>query len=274
MSRLVLLCTALVLLPLAARADVAACVTAAEQGQVQRDERALGAARTSFLACVDASCPAAVRKECATWLADVDARLPSIVIVARDARGNDLNDAQVWLDDRALAAGELGRELTLDPGAHHVKARLGEREVELAITAGEREKGRMVTLALPDPPQREKPPVDEPPPPEEKRWLGPVITTSAGVLLAGGAGLIALRARSEADDLRDRCAPTCKGSEVDALETRLRVADVMLVTGALAVAAGVTWYFWPRRKPSAKVGLTPSLGASPRAAVVGLGGRF
>jgi hypothetical protein len=279
-SRLVaVLCVVLWALPGVARADVASCVAAAEEGQVQRDERALAAARTSFLACADASCPAAVRKECASWLSDVDARIPTLVIAVRDARGHDVAGATVWLDEAELEPSALGRELDVEPGRHRLVARTGEREAQLEITASEREKGRLVTLVLADPPAQAEEPAPEPAAePAGRPWLGPVVTLSAGALRAGGAGLLTLRARADADDLRGRCAPACSAGEVGKLESRLRVADVLLITGAAAVVAGAAWWLWPRRREPARaaVRVRPTLAVGGRAApqLLGLEGAF
>jgi hypothetical protein len=248
-----------------AHADVASCVAAADRGQVERDARTFSAARASFLECADAACPEAVRKECTRWLSDVEARLPSIVIVVRDQRGVDIPDAEVALDGTVLEEGSLGRELSVDPGEHVVTARRDGVELTERVMASEREQGRMVTLVLgPKVPPPQLPPASGAAEPRRRSWLGPAITAGAGAVLLGTAGIITLRGKAQAEDLRSDCSPTCKQSEVDAIERRLTLADVTLGVGIAAVAAGVAWYFWPVRKE-------PKTRAAVRVNVVGSG---
>ena len=242
-----------------ARADVASCVDAADRGQVERDARSFEAARASFVECSDAACPEAVRKECIRWLADVEARRPSLVIVVRDPGGVDVPDAEISLDGKVLE-GAVGRELPIDPGEHEVIARHDGVEARTTVVASEREQGRRVTLELaPRHAEPAAPPQNAPEPRRRRSWVGPAITVGTGAVLLGTAGILTLRGKSDAQDLRETCAPSCSSKQVDDIDRKLHVADAMLGVGIAAVGAGVLWWLWPERKPaksSVRVGVS------------------
>src|SRR3954453_19637075 len=65
------------------------CARAAESGQRLLKAGKLTAGRAEFLTCARDVCPGAVRPYCLRWLEEVDAALPSFVVRARDAEGND-----------------------------------------------------------------------------------------------------------------------------------------------------------------------------------------
>jgi len=78
-----------------------------------------------------------------------------------------------------------------------------------------------------------------------RTWVAPLLLGSAaGLALAAGAYL-GLSGRSSASDLRDTCAPACSPSEVSAVRTRLLVADLTMLAGALCAGA-TAWLLWDR----------------------------
>jgi hypothetical protein len=75
----------------------------------------------------------------------------------------------------------------------------------------------------------------------------PVILGGTGLLALGGSFYVRLNADSDADRLRNSCAPSCDQSSRDALSDKLVVANVALGVGIGAIAlAAATWLFDPR----------------------------
>jgi hypothetical protein len=240
----------LLLCALPARADVPACLHDAEEAQPLRGQGRLLEARARLIACTADGCPSLVRADCARWLAEVEAALPSLVPKARDARGVDLVDVRVSVDG-ALAKERLdGRGVPVDPGAHVVRIEApGRRAVEQEVVVGEGEKNRIVAVTLLAP-EDEAPTASASAPPAERPDAD---ATSGGTpaiaWVLGAAGLAGVGAGatfwgvglSERSDLATRCASpsSCVQSDVDAAKTKLVVGDVLVGVGALALAAGV-----------------------------------
>jgi hypothetical protein len=65
-------------------------------------------------------------------------------------------------------------------------------------------------------------------------------------LAFGGAAFFGVRAQSEYDDLERRCAPGCDHDAVATARTPGVIADVLLVTGIVALAATAILYFTSR----------------------------
>jgi hypothetical protein len=72
-----------------------------------------------------------------------------------------------------------------------------------------------------------------------------IVLGAAGVLALGGFAYFAASGVSSENELASKCAPTCDPSQVDPIKRRYLVADVMLVSGVLALAAA-TWIFLTR----------------------------
>ena len=226
--------------PRAAAADgTGTCVQAAHDGQRLRDAGKLGQAEEALVTCSAPTCPAVVRDYCVGWLADVRARQPSIVLGARDARGNDLYQVRVLLDGRELATRLDGRAVAVDPGPHRLsfEAR-GRAPVRQFVVIREGEKGRTIVAVFAEPVDRDRDRARATSPSRRRR--GPMLV-AGGVAAAGLAGfaVFGLWGQSERDDLADTCAPTrtCPEDQVAAARTKLVIADVSLVVGVVGAAA-------------------------------------
>jgi hypothetical protein len=248
-----------------------ACFSASEDGQRLRDEGKLIAARERFIACGREACPAVVRADCAGWLADVERRLPSIVLAAQGPDGRDLTGVRVTLDGAPLAAGVDGKAIGVDPGEHRVRfERDGGPPVEQRIVVREGDKLRKVSARFGD-----SPPAPAPAPPPDDGGVPVLPIALAGVAVAGGVAfaVLGLSAKGDADDLRATCAPRCAEADVDAARAKMIGADVALGVGALALGgAALAWLLRspPREPPAAALLVTPALGG----AAVGVTGRF
>ena len=106
--------------PSVARADVssAECIQANAAAQDARRDLKFSAAREQLARCVDPSCPAMVRDDCARRLDELGQVQPTIVFDAKDASGRDVAAVKVTVDGRPLAEKLDGAALAVDPGEH------------------------------------------------------------------------------------------------------------------------------------------------------------
>jgi hypothetical protein len=215
------------------------CVEAAHEGQRLRDAGQLIAGRAELLQCAAASCPDVVRDSCARWLGEVDARLPTLVLAARDEGGIDLRDVRVSIDARVVTTVLDGRALPVDPGPHRITFEAhGRVATQQHIVAREGDKLRPITAVL-----ARLGPADR----AETAPAGPspvpiVVAGTVAALALGSFAVLGAIGQSQRQDLLDTCAPTqtCASSDVDAARTKLVVADVSLVVGlAATVVTGV-----------------------------------
>jgi hypothetical protein len=251
-------------LPSAARADVQACVNAADAGQKLRDSGSYRRAREQFIACAAQECPGEVRKGCVAWLAEVDKLTPTVVFAAR-SHGKEVTDVRVSVDGVQSAAQIDGKPLALDPGEHRFRfERRGDPTAEIAavIVAGERE--RLLGARL------------TPDPPSLSQTLGPTTAglseasghlqhaPSPGEYALGGFGLASLATGLGLDlsgyifwqqcDGDRSCSGTHERAE---LEWRFLAGDILLAVGALSTVTA--WLLWQRssygapQRPGTKV---------------------
>jgi hypothetical protein len=231
-------CVALVIASSHAHADKNACADASEAGQQQRIEGKLREARDKFVACSQSSCPAIVKRDCDQWLSEVDAVLPSIILVARDA-GRDIAAVHVVIDNGPALDRLDGKAIAIDPGEHVVRFEIdGRPPVTERIVIHEGEKQHVVAVDLPPPPRVASHA------PHESHWL------RYGLL---GLGSVALAAFTYLDisgqSTFDAChvSDACTSDEVSSLSTRRVVTWSAggIATASLA-SAGVMFAFGGR----------------------------
>jgi hypothetical protein len=238
--------------PASAQPAKAQCVFAAEEGQRLRAQGKLREALARFTSCASDACPVVVRTDCVGWRAEVDAAVPTVVVraVAAEDPGRELYDVQVSIDGVPVTEKLDGGELPVNPGEHHVTFKAAERTpVTDSVVVRVGEKHRLLTVALPS---THPPAVIAPPPLPAPR---PRVGTPARILLGASAVALATSAGFglsgwlSARSLRSSCSPTCDQADVDAIRTRLRVADISLGVGVAALAAA-GWLIW--RRPGEK----------------------
>lgn len=215
-----------------ARADlVEDCADAAEAAQSLRDANRLVEARRALLACAKQDCPRIVRDDCRSWLAEVDAAMPSIVIVVDDEKGRPVAGGTLAIDG-SISRGLEGTAIPLDPGTHGIALTVEgyERHAEtVVIRTGEKNRAIRVVLR-----RQQKP---SPPPVHPRSKTLPYVLIGAGAVALGAGLYLGLDARSDVDDMRSSCAPHCDAARVDRARTQLLMADVAM--GAGLVSAGV-----------------------------------
>jgi hypothetical protein len=285
----------LVILSRGARADEAsekaACISASDEGQQLRDDGKYTLAREAFERCARESCPVLLRIDCVHWLLDLDQSSASVVINAKDDKGNDLVDVTVTVDGQPFASKLDGKPLAVDPGAHlfhYEAAGFAPMEEHAVIHAAEKNRALNVrfpaALTVSRPPPVETPPIEgpdqarvasPPPPPPVPETVPPSAAQAdprlpgwvfAGVSVVAFAseayfGLTGLSQRST-DLALTGCATEkdCAPSEKSSIQTKFAVADVSLGVGL--VSAGLAAYFFlrPIDKPAVAIDLAPRQG--------------
>ena len=268
--------------------EKAACISASDEGQQLRDDGRYTRAREAFERCARESCPVLLRVDCVHWLLDLDQSSASVVINAKDDKGNDLVDVTVTVDGQPFASKLDGKPLAVDPGAHmfHYEA-AGFAPMEEHAVIHAAEKNRVlnvrfpVALASSRPPPIEAAPVpgpDEarvaiPPPapdtvpahaaPTDPRLPGWVFAGVSVVAFASEAyfGLTGLSQRST--DLGPAGCATekdCPSSEKSSIQTKFAVADVSLGVGLVSAGLAAYFFFRPLDKPAVAIDLTPRPG--------------
>lgn len=226
------------------------CVAASTQGQIDRDEGRLLAARARFLQCASEDCPAIVRKSCDSWLSELTPRIPSVVIRVRDAEQHDITAARVMVDGAEVSLD--GRPVLLDPGTHTIEVDApGRAQQQRAFLLAEREQARLLVLELVDAPGLPPPPIatDEAAPSRPAQHARARYTVPLGSWLLGGVGLagiatftgLRIKAGRDLDQLDRRCAPLCSDAERDAGNRKTLTADVSLGIGIATLSGALGW---------------------------------
>jgi hypothetical protein len=264
----------------------AACVAAFEQGQELERAGRLVEASEQFVTCSAEACPTAVRSDCLASRASLEKSLPSIVLGARDGKGNDLVDVDVLLDGHAFAKKLDGRPLVVDPGPHTLRFEAqGVAPVERQVVIRVGEKNRVFTVDLAPgpgaaPPGTTTKEAPAAPSGSNGRRIGAYVVGGLGLVSLGAFAYLGLSGKQELSDLRDTCGKThgCAEADVNATKTRLIAADVSLGVGILALGAA-TWLFVTSRgnaeaPASSAIVWTPIVAPLPGGGAAGVSARF
>lgn len=222
-----------------ARADDAttdACLKSHTDGQRAGLSGKLLDSKQAFLACAATSCPDLVNEKCASLLAELEKRIPSVVLDVRDSEDRDLSNVKVSVDGEVLSETLDGRSIPLDPGNHRFRFEAaGFRTLERTYLLREGEHSRRIDVKLMSTKAT------------ESRATPKTATSSKGLpwtfWALGGVGVVGLGAgsyfffdgRSDVSALRDSCAPSCAESDVDDARRKIRTADVFLGVGVVAL---------------------------------------
>jgi hypothetical protein len=269
-----------------ARADEKeACVAASDQGQTLRDEGKLRAARTQMALCARDVCPSIVRRDCEKWLSDIDAMQPTVVLGARDPKGNDVTGTRVLLDGVVLAGRLDGKPIAIDPGEHTFRYEApGAAPVEQRAVMRVGEKNRILTAVVMPLPLSASTAVAPPPStpaeaevPSSHAPLPVVSIALASVAVVAGASFayFGLSGTSDVSHLRATCAPDCAQSDVDSARTKLIVSDVALGVGLVSLA-GAAWFYFHRAPaaPPPQAAIQADVAPRPGGGVATLTARF
>jgi hypothetical protein len=277
--------------------DKQQCLSASDQGQSLRDEGKYRRAREAFVTCSRPVCPTIVQRDCIKWLADLDATSPSVVVNAKDDKGNDLTAVKVTVDGTPLASTLDGRPVLVDPGEHTFRYETdGFPPVEDRVVIHSGEKSRVLTVQFGTP--------AAPGGASTAGATGAPVTGETGseapktggggggsllsawafagiaVVAFGTEAYFGISGLSDRSNLENGCGkaqpqPNCAQSDVDSVRTKFTIADIALAVGV--VSAGLSAYFFLTHRPSepsqpaAHLDFAPLPGGGGAAT---LGGRF
>ncbi|MDI1428850.1 hypothetical protein [Polyangium sorediatum] len=239
-------------IPLAAPASATTkkeCVASYEQTQSLRKEGKLAQAREAALVCSDNTCPRVVRGDCAEWLAEIEKSLPTVVLVARDDKGDETADVRVFEGDKLVRDRLDGKAMPMDPGEHVLRfERDGAEPVTRKVIVHEGDKLVRIEASF-----KKEPKAPEPSPEDEKGSgvpIAPIVIGGVGLLGLGAAGVIGLLALSAKSDLEASCAPRCTDAAVDPVRTKLLAADITAGASLALLGAAAVVYFVSKPKPT------------------------
>jgi hypothetical protein len=224
------------------RADerVSACADAAERGQELRDTRQLVEARALFVTCAQRECPTAVRESCTEWLADVDRRLPSIVVAVKDNHDRDVSGFVASLDGAPLPNEVAARAVAVNPGTHTLRVEAADHEpASKEVVLREGQAVVLVEMKL-----RKTREDGDTPPAKRRLPILPIVLGGTAVVALGLFGYFGLRGAADYRELERTCSPSCTSDRIDDVRTTFVAADVTLVVGVAAgIAAGALLLF-------------------------------
>jgi hypothetical protein len=284
------------------------CIAASEAGQDKKLRGSLREAREQLLVCARDVCPMVVRQDCTAWLTEIITALPSVVVGARDPRGQDLVDVTVSVDGTVVASRLDGKPIDVDPGVHTFRYALptGAAPVEERVVIRQGERNRTLTVNFgAKPPSHAAPASVEPAhaedatggrpnaapgaapesvePARDHRGLRPYAYVAgavgaAGVITFAIAGLLSDSAYS---DLRSQCGnglcPLSKQSEASTGKAEQTAANVGLGVGLAGLAVGATVFvlsFPPKGTPRSEPPASASAEISFAPGWIGVRGRF
>jgi hypothetical protein len=222
--------------------DASRCTDAYVSGQHLMRSTHLLDARAVLLVCAREPCPAALRPECAQWLSEVQGALPSVVIGARSATGDDLRDVRVSVDGQPLLDHLDGVARDIDPGDHAVRLESpGFAPIEQHVLVQEGQKARVLVFRL-EPlvstraPIPAAPTTSEGPTSPPRNWPAYVLG-GIGVLATASFAYFGLTGLS----IHDQCHPGCNSSQVADGNRDWIGADISL--GVALASFGAAAYF-------------------------------
>jgi hypothetical protein len=217
--------------------DALACEAKYESAQELALAAKLLEARAAYRECLQDSCPALLRSDCLKRYEDVGVRVPSIILAARGAAGQDLVDVEIDLDGRRVASRVTGTALETNPGPHRVRFSRGGRAEDFEIVVREGEKLRTIVHELRDAP----PQAASAAPSAGARWPA-YAAAGVGAVAFASFAFFGIRGVTDAQSLHEQCAPHCSQSAETNVHTELVVADISLGIGVVASAVAL-WLF-------------------------------
>lgn len=227
------------------------CARAYEDAQRSMRETKLRKAREQLDVCSRDACMAAIRKDCLTWLDEVNAAMPSVVLGAKDREGKETFDVTVSLtgSNAGGVAEVLTRKLDvkaieLDPGRFTLRfERAGSSPIEKEVVLRQGQKNKQIEVSWESTPPvvSNEPAIMRIEDASKRRSFFPYVVGGAGVLLVGAGSVFWATSESKRSDLQGSCAPHCSVDQADSIKTQRLVGDVLASVGVVAIGAAVVW---------------------------------
>jgi len=268
--------------------DTTSCLDAVGQGQKLRDGHKLVEARAQFRICAAASCPVVVQRDCLNWVNDADASIPTIVLSAKEASGEDALDVRATIDGSALATKLDGAALPIDPGPHTFRFEWPDgTTIDREALVQEGQKATVVSVRHPAPPSASAVPA---PAGRSEQGAGRGGVVRLGGYVAGGAGLAAIVVGSifggltfaEVSQAKSACgaagcAATTSQTAVNDMQTARtygNASTALLIGGGALVGGGVVMVLVGGNKKTERSALMLVPTWTARSASFGLRGNF
>jgi hypothetical protein len=208
-----------------------ACLAEHESAQLFSQAGRLRDAREVLHACARQSCPEFVRADCMQWLEGINDRIPSVVLVVHSPRGDEI-DVRVSVDGQVVTGHLEGKAMDLNPGEHLFRFEHPSfAPVEQSLLVIEGEKNRRVLVTLREQGQRLN----------ARPFVPPLVygLTAITTLALSSSIYFGISAIRERQSLTRSCAPFCSQADVDAVRTKLIVADASLAVALISGGAAV-----------------------------------
>jgi hypothetical protein len=237
------------------------CIETHSRGQDSREKGQLADAKRLFLLCAQQSCPALVQSDCAKFGEELARTVPSVSFSARDPKGNDIPDAQVFVDGTLVASRlDDGKAHDIDPGKHTVRVVRGAKETTLTVVIAVGEKGRNINATLGESPTPEGPKPDatsEPAHSTPSRPVFPLVVAGIGgaALVTGTIlGIVGMgQVPNECSTSPRECTAPPGSPVFDDARSAINLANLGLGVG------GLVWYFSssPSEPPASSARIIP-----------------
>lgn len=233
--------------PLPARAQQGSdpiCQAAAEVQSLTEGQR-FREARDLLLACVSSPCEETERTSCAAALQELEPRIPSLVVLATDGKGNDVVEVSLRLDGELLANSLDGMAVAVDPGEHEVSLETDSGAPvtqSIVIKEGQKYHRVEVTLSAPNSSQRSSSSGSVRLESNSAQLVGGSVLAAVGAIGVAGFVVGGLHARAEQEELEDCKVAGCPSGQVDSVRARYLVTNASLVAGVLSLGAAA-WVF-------------------------------
>lgn len=234
----------------AGKSEKKVCAKAYVEGQRLRNSDQLVEARKQFLVCARDVCPAVLRRDCIRWGAEAQQAIPTVVVEATDASGNDLVNVSVTIDGQPFVSRIDGSAQPVDPGVHTFRFEAqGAAPIEKRVVVHAADKNRHIHVTFPI---GEKAPAPRAPSSQVKHDTSQPSThrLTLPVYVLGGVGVVslgvftymALKFDSQLNDL-NRCKGHCSQSSVDSASNTRNLSYIPLGIGVVALGFAAGIYF-------------------------------